>query len=119
MKLEVAVADIDSAGYWLNWRVLICATSVLASISLASFVIWKYERFKRSEYDQGETANVGLFLQNDQAWKPCLKQIHPIWLMAYRIISFSLLLTTFIIKVIEHGGHIFFFYTQCGFSLYS
>lgn len=117
MKLEAAVADIDPA-YWLNWRVLLCAISVLASISVASYIIWKYECSKCSDYDQGETANIGLFLRNEEAWRPCLKQIQPIWLMAFRITSFSLLLTTLVIKAIKHGGHIFFFYTQYSFSLF-
>ncbi|XP_031382140.1 uncharacterized protein LOC116196523 isoform X1 [Punica granatum] len=114
--MEVTITTTDLS-YWLNWRVLLCAVSVLASMFLASFIIWKYDGWKRAEHNQGGAPDRALFLRHDEAWKTCLKQIHPGWLTAFRIISFSLLLTTLTVKLIEHGGHMFFFYTQWTLTL--
>jgi hypothetical protein len=51
-------------------------------------------------------------LYDDEAWRPCLRDIHPAWLLAYRLISFFVLLSLLIVIVISDGGDIFYYYTQ-------
>ncbi|KAG7981987.1 hypothetical protein I3843_04G026000 [Carya illinoinensis] len=88
MRLE-ASSDNTALSYWLNWRVVLCAAWVLMP-----------------------TQDRAWISHEDKAWRTCLKEIHPIWLLAYRVIAFCLLLGTIVVKEVVNGGLIFFYYTQ-------
>lgn len=112
MQLE-GTADSTNSSYWLNWRVLVCAIWVFLPMVIASLMIWKYEgldhlKSSRGEIHQGENHNI---CEND-AWKPCLKQVHPIWLLVFRVAAFCILLASLIVKAVISGGVMFYYYTQ-------
>ncbi|KAL5860503.1 hypothetical protein ACOSQ4_001799 [Xanthoceras sorbifolium] len=110
--------DPTTLSYWLNWRVLLCSIWILSSLFIASFILWKYERLDILKSDGGETQeDVAQFLRSDDVWQPCLKEIHPFWLLAFRVIAFCLLLATLIVKVIFSGAIILNYYTQWTFIL--
>ena len=50
-------------------------------------------------------------LYDDESWKPCLKEIHPVWLLIYRVVAFLILLGLLIVSISE-GGEVFYYYTQ-------
>ncbi|XVF60258.1 hypothetical protein PTKIN_Ptkin08bG0030600 [Pterospermum kingtungense] len=119
MQLLVT-ADITTLSYWLNWRTLLCAIVVLAPIVIALFLIWKYERLKQVKCDGSESqedSGCDEFCDDDDVWRPCLREIHPLWLLLYRFVAFCLALTTITFKVVLNGGAIFYYYTQWTFTL--
>ncbi|GFP92369.1 hypothetical protein PHJA_001381000 [Phtheirospermum japonicum] len=115
--------DTTTTSYWLNWRVLLCSIWILMSMVFASIFISKHECGRNSnpnnpenqqQQQQQESAGV---LYEDEVWKPCLKTIHPAWLLGYRVFAFVVLLLMLILNVVVDGGGIFFFYTQWTFTL--
>ncbi|KAK3033037.1 hypothetical protein RJ639_035663, partial [Escallonia herrerae] len=105
--------DTTTLSYWLNWRVFLCAIWVLTSI-----MIWKYDYSRHSESNgEGTQQGRACFLSTEEAWRPCMKEIHPVYLMAFRIIVFSLLLGTLIAEVVVYGGGINYYYTQWTLTL--
>lgn len=106
-------SETNALDYWLNWRFLICAIVVLLPMIAASILIWKYEGSGDAKRDNGETPQeTAGILYEDECWIPCLKEIHPAWLLAFRILAFSILLALLIIKVVIRGGGLYFYYTQ-------
>ncbi|XP_020226929.1 uncharacterized protein LOC109808359 isoform X2 [Cajanus cajan] len=110
------ITDTTSLSYWLNWRFYLCAVIVLLSMVLAFLVIWKHKGSRLFRSVKGENQQDGT-LSGDEAWKPCLKEIHPVCLLAFRVIAFSSLLATLIAKIHINSGSIFFYYTQWTFTL--
>ncbi|KAK4399713.1 hypothetical protein Sango_1077400 [Sesamum angolense] len=114
----VMTADTTAPSYWLNWRFLLCAICILMAMVLSALVIWRYEGHNKSRSrptgDQGEAAR-GSY--KSEAWRTCSQSIHPIWLLAYRIVAFCALLALILADTIVHSVGIFYFYTQWTFTL--
>ncbi|KAJ7014078.1 hypothetical protein NC653_003639 [Populus alba x Populus x berolinensis] len=114
MQQLMVTSDTTTLSYWLNWRVLLCAIWVFTPMVVAFFPIRKYECLGSCK---GKTQKeVAHSLCGNQPWRPCLNQIHPIWLLAYRLLSFSLLLAILIAKVSRNGFVMFYYYTQWTFT---
>lgn len=115
MKFQ-SVLDITSFDYWFNWRVFLCALWVFTPMIVALFVIWKYEDSsavetqKQNGNDTGDNEHNVLCV--DDVWKPCLKQIHPGWLLGFRVLGFCFLLTSNIVRLAFRGLRIYYYYTQ-------
>jgi len=129
----MATADTTDLRYWLHWRVGLCGLWVLACMAVAGYLIWRHEGpgadrrpggagAASSSVSSGPAADGDLpgggkgrrpgVLYDDEAWRPCLRDIHPAWLLAYRLISFFVLLSLLVVIVISDGGSIFYYYTQ-------
>lgn len=104
--------DPTTLSYWLNWRVFLCAIWVLTPMVVASFLIWKYEHPGNLESDGERTQQESSDVHYDKSWKPCLKEIHPIFLMFFRMIAFCLLLVALSFDLAIHGVELFYYYTQ-------
>ncbi|XP_024975843.1 uncharacterized protein LOC112513720 isoform X1 [Cynara cardunculus var. scolymus] len=117
MELLLA-GDTTSLSYWLNWKFLLCIIWVLTPMIIASYLIWKYEGLGDSNSYKEETQQEKEWsLYDHEAWTPCVKAIHPVWLLVFRIISFCLLLSASISDVVTHGTDLFFYYTQWTLTL--
>ncbi|KAK9684742.1 hypothetical protein RND81_10G228800 [Saponaria officinalis] len=127
--------DTATSSYWINWRVFLCSILVLISMGFASFLISKFEgprnlnsnnninininidnNNNNSNNNGKKEENVGI-LYADEVWKPCLKGMHPGWLLAFRVCAFFVLLILLIVNAIVDGGSIFYYYTQWTFTL--
>ncbi|RLM92158.1 uncharacterized protein C2845_PM08G04070 [Panicum miliaceum] len=117
--------DTTEPEYWLNWRFLLCALWVYSCMALACFLIWKYEgpRSRDSNGDDGgdreealSRAGPGAVYLED-CWKPCLEEIHPGWLLAFRLVAFFILASLLLVDIITDGWSIFLYYTQWTFLL--
>lgn len=106
-------SNTTARSYWFNWRVLLCGMWIAVSISLASLLIRKYEPFcsKRTRRDAEDRAEPEI-LYDDDTWSPCLKGIHPAWLLGFRALAFCLLLAMLIAAVLVDGPSIYYYYTQ-------
>jgi len=103
--------DTTTLSYWLNWRFFLCAVCVLLPTVPAFHLIWKDIRSRKFTSGKGEDQPERT-LSGDEAWKPCLKEIHPVCLAVFRIIAFASLLASLVTKFHINGGTIFFYYTQ-------
>ncbi|XWS44156.1 hypothetical protein CRYUN_Cryun15aG0020400 [Craigia yunnanensis] len=86
---------------------------------MALFIIWKYEGLKQVKCDGRESQEyLGCNeLCDDDVWRPCLQEIHPFWLLSYRVFAFTFTLASNVFKVDANGGGIFYYYTQWTFTL--
>ncbi|KAH6792145.1 hypothetical protein C2S52_002622 [Perilla frutescens var. hirtella] len=109
--------DPTTLSYWLDWRVFLCAVWVLAPMVVASLLIWKYEHSGNSKSGAGGSRQESSHVHSDKSWKPCLKEIHPIFLMCFRIVAFCLLLVALSFDLALHGAELFYYYTQWTFTL--
>ncbi|KAL6567806.1 hypothetical protein OROGR_001474 [Orobanche gracilis] len=84
----------------------------------SALLIWKHEgrmiSRNRSNGDHQEAAGC---LFEDEIWVTCSKSVHPVWLLAYRIIAFSALLALLLADITIHGAVKYFFYTEWAFTL--
>ncbi|XP_074353179.1 uncharacterized protein LOC141692303 isoform X2 [Apium graveolens] len=116
----VVTANTTTPGYWLNWRVLICAIWVLSSLVLTFYIILKYEgpkNLRNRRRETGEEEEPAGVVYEDELWKPSLREIHPAWLLGYRLVVFIVLLIMLALNVAVDGGSIFDYYTQWTFTL--
>ncbi|KAK6920693.1 hypothetical protein RJ641_014371 [Dillenia turbinata] len=110
-------ANTANPSYWLNWRVLLCAIWVLVSMVSAAICILKNEGNRGSRPQNSENEKAEGFLYENETWRPCLKEIHPAWLLAFRVICFFVLLVLLIVTAVVDGVSIFYYYTQWTFVL--
>ncbi|KGN62302.1 uncharacterized protein LOC101209375 isoform X2 [Cucumis sativus] len=110
--------DTNTLSYWLNWRFFLCALFLSTVMIVAALLIWKYEGSKRSKSGSRDDSQVSVgSLYEDELWRTCLKEIHPLCLLAYRMLAFALLFGLILSEAIVSGGRIFLFYTQWTFTL--
>ncbi|XP_047338138.1 uncharacterized protein LOC124941828 [Impatiens glandulifera] len=111
-------ADTTNSSYWFNWRVFVCAIWIIVSLVFSYLLISKYEgpRRRNGENDENGKEVPGM-LYEDETWMPCLKGIHPAWLLGFRLFAFFVLLILLILNVIADGTNIFYYYTQWTFAL--
>ncbi|KAJ4840205.1 hypothetical protein Tsubulata_002956 [Turnera subulata] len=113
----VMTANTTMASYWINWRFFLCAIWVLIWAAISSILIWKKGKFHKLGLDSGENKQeMEASLYEDETWRPCLKGIHPAWLLVFRVVAFFVLLVLLIIAVFVDGGSIFYYYTQWTFT---
>ena len=119
-QFSAMAVDTTEPEYWLNWRFLLCALWVYSCMVLACFLIWKYEgpSSRNSNGDDGgdreeapSRAGPGVVYLED-CWKPCLEEIHPGWLLAFRLVAFFILASILLVDIITDGWSIFLYYTQ-------
>ncbi|XP_074326607.1 uncharacterized protein LOC141664553 [Apium graveolens] len=111
-------ADTNTLSYWLNWRFFLCAIWVFTSMVAAAMIIWKYEAFTMSKTRRRRDGQETLgYLYRGEAWRTCFKAIHPVWLLAVRMIAFLVLLALLSYNIFIDGGLIFFYYTLWTFAL--
>ncbi|XP_073007408.1 uncharacterized protein [Typha latifolia] len=107
-------SDTTNVDYWLNWRAVVSAIWVLSSIVIASILIWKYEgsHHHQEEEEIGSQGRRVGTLYDDESWRPCLNGIHPAWLLAFRVASFSILLALLIVDIRMEGTANLYYYTD-------
>lgn len=117
----VMTSNTTEPSYWLNWRFFVCGLAVLSSMVAAAQAIWRRESFlvtvrgsgrRREREREEEEESLSSDLRSDEAWSTCLKGIHPVWLLAYRIVAFVALFSLLFANVLIDGPGIFYFYTQ-------
>ncbi|XP_019093124.1 PREDICTED: uncharacterized protein LOC104750889 isoform X1 [Camelina sativa] len=120
-------SETNIPSYWLNWRFFLCAIFVSTSLFLSSFLIWRYEgprKRKKHGDDNDDDDDQSLELEqltgvvyDDETWNTCVKDMHPNWLLGFRVFGFIVLLGLISGNAIADGTGIFIFYTQWTFTL--
>ncbi|CAI0547352.1 unnamed protein product [Linum tenue] len=110
-----------AASNWLNWRFLLCVVWVLVSMNISVLLIWRRKKKKKNGDEQPDDGKIGgegeEEISSNQAWKPCLKCVHPAWLLAFRLCAFSVLLLLLVAIVLVDGAVMFYYYTQWTLTL--
>ncbi|KAM0003830.1 hypothetical protein Hdeb2414_s0266g00852251 [Helianthus debilis subsp. tardiflorus] len=110
--------DTTSLEYWMNLKFLLCSIWVFGSILIALFLIWRYEGSHHSKtYKETTRLERDWDSYDREAWMPCVKEIHPAWLLAFRIVAFCLLFIASTADVVKVGTDLFYYYTQWTFTL--
>ncbi|KAH0470135.1 hypothetical protein IEQ34_001693 [Dendrobium chrysotoxum] len=90
--------------YWLNWRFFFCAVLVMFTMAVASIMIWKYEGSEQDGEEEEE--------EEDAAWRPCLRTVHPVWLLVFRIIAFIIFVSLIVADLVVDGASNLYYYTE-------
>lgn len=99
--------DTTAPSYWLNWRFLLCAIWIVVTMIVAALIIWRYEgRSPPRSRASGDHRNKGA------SWATSSSSIHPVCLLAFRIVAFCTMLGLILADTILHGVGIFYYYTQ-------
>ncbi|KAI0529553.1 hypothetical protein KFK09_002105 [Dendrobium nobile] len=111
-------SDTTDPSYWVNWRFFFCATGILCCIALASILIWKYEGSERDagEVEEARNGKMGDF-HKDGIWMPCLRTIHPAWLLVFRAVTFVLCVVLLAVDIVVKGDSQLYYYTEWTFFL--
>ncbi|XP_028555416.1 uncharacterized protein LOC110100697 [Dendrobium catenatum] len=82
--------------YWLKWRFFFCAVLVMFTMAVASIMIWKYEGSEQDGEEEEE--------EEDAAWRPCLRTVHPAWLLVFRIVAFIIFVSLIVADLVVDGA---------------
>lgn len=104
--------DTTLLSYWFNWRVFLCSLLVMLSVFIAFILLWKYEYSADEDSSTSDSRAESWHLWFNEAWRPCVKEVNPIWLMAFRLVSFFLLVAGLTSDFVIYGSSLFFYYTQ-------
>ncbi|XP_074347884.1 uncharacterized protein LOC141686732 isoform X2 [Apium graveolens] len=91
--------------YWLQWQVFVCALIIIIPLSISLRITIK----RGLKGDQQ--------LRSCDLWLPCWKNLHPKWLLLYRVIAFCSMAFLLYQTVVSFGLFVFYFYTQWTFTL--
>lgn len=91
--------------YWLRWQAPVCALIFLLPTLLSiTFIIKK-------------SNNSPTTFKFIHLWMPCWRNLHPSWLLLYRLFSFISMAYLLYLTVLTFGSFVFYFYTQWTFLL--
>nr|XP_043617500.1 uncharacterized protein LOC122589289 [Erigeron canadensis] len=110
--------DTTSLDYWMNWKFVLCIIWVFSPVVIAIILIWRYEvTHDLKTYKEETWLERDWSLYDREAWMPCVKEIHPAWLLVFRIVAFCVLFTACTADVAQQGTDLFYYYTQWTFTL--
>lgn len=98
------MVEVGGLQYWLQWQVLVCALIIL----LPAIISLKFIIAKNNNKPVTNTYHL---------WMPCWRNLHPIWLLFYRLFSFISMAYLLLQIVLAFGPFVFYFYTQWTFLL--
>lgn len=99
------MAEATGLDYWLQWQVLVCALIVFIPTIISLNLIIKTSRRQVKQQQ----------LKSCDLWLPCWKNLHPKWLLLYRVIAFCFMALLLCQTVVSFGPFICFYYTQYEF----
>ncbi|XP_063939675.1 uncharacterized protein LOC108222523 isoform X2 [Daucus carota subsp. sativus] len=99
------VGDAVGLDYWLQWQVLVCALIIIIPLGISLKITIR------------SSGNGHQQLKSCDLWLPCWKNLHPKWLLLYRVIAFCSMAFLLYQTVASFGLFVFYFYTQWTFTL--